>query len=280
MLEFIIARYNYWIVIILMLSGLYTVFSRGNLVKTVIGLNVFQTSVFIFYITLGKVMGGTAPILPYKKEGHGEDEGHGAAAAGHGATAHPQAEAAGGHQTESAEPHDAPDAGHGPMSEDEAEAYLRGDEANALDANTPGEAGDYEAPGSLHDMPELDSSNALNAPPPESLPESAAAQDGISITEGSDTAVTDAAQAANEAAAHGAAQGADAAHGAADILYSNPLPHVLILTAIVVGVATTAVGLALAVRIREAYGTIEEDALEKIDNEAATGSPYGEGGSS
>ena len=45
-------------------------------------------------------------------------------------------------------------------------------------------------------------------------------------------------------------------------LYSNPLPHVLILTAIVVGVATTAVGLALTVRIKEAFGTIEEDEIE------------------
>ena len=48
--------------------------------------------------------------------------------------------------------------------------------------------------------------------------------------------------------------------------YSNPLPHVLILTAIVVGVATLALGLALVVRIREAYGTIEEDEiLERED---------------
>lgn len=47
-----------------------------------------------------------------------------------------------------------------------------------------------------------------------------------------------------------------------DEQYSNPLPHVLILTAIVVGVATTAVGLALIVRIKEAYGTIEDDELE------------------
>ena len=44
-------------------------------------------------------------------------------------------------------------------------------------------------------------------------------------------------------------------------VYSNPLPHVLILTAIVVGVATLALGLALAVRIREAYGSIEEDEI-------------------
>ena len=56
--------------------------------------------------------------------------------------------------------------------------------------------------------------------------------------------------------------------------YSNPLPHVLILTAIVVGVATTAVGLALAVRIREAYGTVEEDELEAADDIAEFGEDY------
>ncbi|WP_299180763.1 cation:proton antiporter subunit C [uncultured Neptuniibacter sp.] len=49
-------------------------------------------------------------------------------------------------------------------------------------------------------------------------------------------------------------------------LYSNPLPHVLILTAIVVSVSTTAVGLALIVRIKETYGTVEEDELQEIDN--------------
>ncbi|MDI1246334.1 MAG: cation:proton antiporter subunit C [Rhodoferax sp.] len=49
-------------------------------------------------------------------------------------------------------------------------------------------------------------------------------------------------------------------------VYSNPLPHVLILTAIVVGVATLALGLALVVRIREAYDTIEEDDI--LDQEA------------
>ena len=48
-------------------------------------------------------------------------------------------------------------------------------------------------------------------------------------------------------------------------VYSNPLPHVLILTAIVVGVATLALGLALAVRVREAYGTIEEDEILEQD---------------
>ena len=48
-------------------------------------------------------------------------------------------------------------------------------------------------------------------------------------------------------------------------LYSNPLPHVLILTAIVVGVATLALGLALAVRIHEAYGSVEEDEILERD---------------
>ena len=51
-------------------------------------------------------------------------------------------------------------------------------------------------------------------------------------------------------------------------IYSNPLPHVLILTAIVVGVATTALGLGLIIRIKEAYGTVEEDEIEAKDAEA------------
>jgi multicomponent Na+:H+ antiporter subunit C len=51
--------------------------------------------------------------------------------------------------------------------------------------------------------------------------------------------------------------------------YSNPLPHVLMLTAIVVGIATTALGLSLIVRVREAYGTMEEDEIDAIDREDA-----------
>ena len=52
-------------------------------------------------------------------------------------------------------------------------------------------------------------------------------------------------------------------------VYSNPLPHVLILTAIVVGVATLSVGLAIIVRIREAYGSIESDEVQEIDRRTA-----------
>ena len=199
MLEFVLARYNYWIVIILMMAGLYIVFARGNLVKKLIGLNLFQTSVFIFYITIGKIAGGTAPILVGGHGGGHEDE------AGHGEGA---AEAAGDHGAEAA--HGAADAAHGASS----------DAAHGAAADTVHGAAD---------------------------------------------------------AAHGAV---DAAHAAAEVVYTNPLPHVLILTAIVVGVATTAVGLSLAVRIREAYGTVEEDELDAADYFAEFGvaEPEGERG--
>ena len=54
---------NYWIVIILMMIGFYIVIAQGNLIKKIVGLNIFQVSVFIFYISIGKVTGGSAPII-------------------------------------------------------------------------------------------------------------------------------------------------------------------------------------------------------------------------
>ena len=59
----VLGLYNYWIVIFLMMTGFYIVISRGNLIKKIIGLTIFQTSVFLLYISMGKVEGGTAPIL-------------------------------------------------------------------------------------------------------------------------------------------------------------------------------------------------------------------------
>lgn len=111
-------HFNYWVVIVLIMTGLYVVMAQTNLVKKVLGLNIFQVAVFILYISVGKLAGGTAPIL--------------------------------------------------------AEGFDR---------------------------------------------------------------------------------------------YANPLPHVLILTAIVVGVATTALALALVVRIDKAYGTIDETEIEELDKE-------------
>ena len=58
-------------------------------------------------------------------------------------------------------------------------------------------------------------------------------------------------------------------------IFSNPLPHVLILTAIVVGIATTALGLALVVRIRESYGTIEEDDILIAERSQEVSEPNG-----
>ena len=135
----ILGLYNYWIVIFLMMTGFYIVIARGNLIKTIIGLNIFQTSVFLLYITMGKVDGGTAPIIP---------------------------------------------------------------------------------------------------------PQQVANEHGIS-------------EEASLAVEH--------ADHAAEIIYSNPLPSVLMLTAIVVVIATTALALALIVRVREEYGTIEEDEILELD---------------
>lgn len=134
-------HFNFAVVIVLMMTGLYVVFASNNMIKKLVGLSVFQTSVFLLYISMGKVAGGQPPII--------------------------------------------------------AEEDLHG--------------GSGGASGRGHD-----------------------------------------------AVANGA-------HQAAEVIYSNPLPHVLILTAIVVGVATLAVGLALVVRTREAYNTIEEDEIDEID---------------
>lgn len=59
----VFALFNYWVVVILMMIGLYIVIAHENLVKKLIGINIFQTSIFILFISLGKVSGGTAPIL-------------------------------------------------------------------------------------------------------------------------------------------------------------------------------------------------------------------------
>ena len=80
--EYFLGHYNYWIVIFLMMTGFYLVIARGNLIKTIIGLNIFQTSVVLLYVTMGKVSGGKgAPIMPLDS-GHGHDD-HGHESAPH-----------------------------------------------------------------------------------------------------------------------------------------------------------------------------------------------------
>jgi len=59
----VFAKYNYWISILIMLIGFYAIIAKENLIKKIIGLNIFQTAIFLFFISLGAVKGGTAPIV-------------------------------------------------------------------------------------------------------------------------------------------------------------------------------------------------------------------------
>ena len=231
--EFILERYNYWIAITLMMVGLYIVFARGNLVKKIVGLNLFQTSVFIFYISIGKIAGGTAPIYMGDELGYGEKHGE--------------------------------DAGEGALHETPEGAH---DNSGVLDQNLD-QAGDLHSKieNTFGDMPVNDLKAALKDMDPVT---------GTDAAPSLHDAPVDADKISNDALAnlklpesgglefageplHGgeiANSLGDAVYGAGDIIYTNPLPHVLILTAIVVGVATTAVGLALVVR---RFGLVRPD---------------------
>jgi multicomponent Na+:H+ antiporter subunit C len=244
-LEFALERYNYWIVILLMMTGLYIVVARGNLVKKIVGLNLFQTSVFIFYISIGKIAGGTAPIYIGGELDHNnghEGDGHEGGDAPHGEDLH-----------------QAPDAGGQPIGEETGDS-LHSKIDNVGTGNDLKEA-----------LKDLGPANDAQTAP--SLHEAPAGVDADKIS--NDALATLAKPDAMEFDVSGSLHGADSAnaladalHSTGDIIYTNPLPHVLILTAIVVGVATLALGLALVVRINEAYGTIEEDEIMGKDREA------------
>ncbi|MFC7290922.1 sodium:proton antiporter [Hirschia litorea] len=217
-MEIVLEKYNYWIIILLMMGGLYIVFESQNLIKRLVGLSIFQTSVIFLYVTLGKIAGGTAPIFissPHGDDHHGDAAGHGDSA-GHGA------EAGTAHAAENTVDH-SNTASHG---------------------HEGGDAAHHELAAPVHDT--LEGAHEV------------VHGDGVS-------AAVDAATQAHSAAQAGAHHAPDATHAAAEIIYTNPLPHVLMLTAIVVGVATLSVGLALVVRIREAYGTIEMDDVNAAD---------------
>ena len=59
----VLAKYNYWVSVALMLIGFYGIFAKDNLIKKIIGLSIFQTAIFLYFISLGAVKGGTAPIV-------------------------------------------------------------------------------------------------------------------------------------------------------------------------------------------------------------------------
>ena len=68
MTSLIATHWNYLVVVALMMIGLYIVMSRQNLVKKLIGLAIFQTALFLLYISLGRISGGTAPIIDATKD--------------------------------------------------------------------------------------------------------------------------------------------------------------------------------------------------------------------
>ncbi len=63
MVELILGKFNYLMAIALMMIGFYAMIAKSNLIKKIIGMNIFQTAIFLFYISIGKVAGGTAPIV-------------------------------------------------------------------------------------------------------------------------------------------------------------------------------------------------------------------------
>ena len=64
-------KYNYWAYIALMMIGLWAVIAKKNLIKKIIGMNIFQTAIILFYISIGAKHGATLPILIYE---HGQEQ--------------------------------------------------------------------------------------------------------------------------------------------------------------------------------------------------------------
>ncbi len=75
-LAMIVAKYNYWLYVILMMIGLYAMIAKNNLIKKLVGMNIFQTAIILFYVSIGYKMNATIPIIQGDSGGHG---GHGAA---------------------------------------------------------------------------------------------------------------------------------------------------------------------------------------------------------
>jgi multicomponent Na+:H+ antiporter subunit C len=71
MFEFIVGHYNYWMYIGLMMIGFYAMMAKRNLVKKIIGMNIFQSAIILFYISTSVKKGATIPILEHAHEGHG-----------------------------------------------------------------------------------------------------------------------------------------------------------------------------------------------------------------
>ncbi len=70
MLDYIISKYNFWMYIVLMMIGLYAMVGKRNFVKKLIGMNIFQSAIILFYVSTGVKAGATVPILSGHGHGH------------------------------------------------------------------------------------------------------------------------------------------------------------------------------------------------------------------
>jgi len=77
-LALIVGKYNYWIYIVLMMIGLYAVVVKKNLIKKIIGMNILQTAIILFYVSIGAKKGATIPIIAHAHNGGGEHVIHAA----------------------------------------------------------------------------------------------------------------------------------------------------------------------------------------------------------
>ncbi len=69
LISVVVAKYNYWIYISLMMIGLYAMIVKNNLVKKIIGMNIMQTSIILFYVSIGVKKGATLPIIAHGHNG-------------------------------------------------------------------------------------------------------------------------------------------------------------------------------------------------------------------
>ena len=65
MLDLIISKYNYWMYIVLMMIGFYAMIGKKNLVKKIVGMNIFQTAIILFFVSTAAKKGGTLPIIEH-----------------------------------------------------------------------------------------------------------------------------------------------------------------------------------------------------------------------
>ena len=70
-LTVLVAKYNYWVYITLMMIGLYAMIAKNNLVKKIVGMNIFQTAIILFYVSIGAKKGATIPIIEHAHGSHG-----------------------------------------------------------------------------------------------------------------------------------------------------------------------------------------------------------------